>query len=214
MKLTVHEFVSLDGVMQGPGGPDEDTSGGFDRGGWIVPYVDDAFGRIVDDWFARTSELLFGRTTYDVMTAYWPQVTDPGDAVAATLNARPKHVVSTTLTDPQWQHTASVITDDVVAAVRALRDRPGDELQVHGSWQLVQTLHDAGLVDEYRLIEFPVVLGAGKRLFRDGGAATGFTVVQTEVTGTGAVYRAVRPVPFRAGSHAVEEGKDVASLGG
>lgn len=212
MRLTVHTFVTLDGVMQGPGSPDEDTTGGFDRGGWVVPFIDDAFGGIVDGWFRRTTELLYGRTTYEVMAAYWPEVTDPQDAVAATLNARPKHLVSTTLTDPQWHNTTSVISDDVVPAVRALKDRPGDELQVHGSWQLVQTLHNAGLVDEYRVIEFPVVVGSGKRLFHEGAAPSGFEVVETEVTGTGAVYRVLRPVPFTAGTHTVEEGRDTARV--
>ncbi len=212
MKLTVHTFVTLDGVMQGPGGPDEDTSGGFDRGGWTVPYSDADFGRVVDDWFTRTTELLYGRTTYDMMCSYWPQVTDPDDTVAAMLNASPKHVVSTTLTNRPWNNTVSVIADDVAASVRALKERPGEELQVHGSWQLIQTLQREGLVDEYRVIEFPVVVGGGKRLFGDGAAASGFEVVRTEVLGSGAVYRALRPVPFSAGAYVVEDGRDVSQL--
>src|SRR5690606_26701483 len=150
------------------------------------------------------------RTTYQLMAGYWPQVTDPDDHVAAALNTSPKHVVSTTLTDPQWSNTVGVISEDVVAAVRALKERPGDELQVHGCWQLVQTLHNAGLVDEYRLLEFPVVVGGGKRVFHDGAAASNFTVVHSETTGSGAVYRVLQPVPFQAGTVAVEDGKDVA----
>ncbi len=212
MKLTVHTFVTLDGVMQGPGGSEEDTSGGFTRGGWVVPFTDEAFGRIVSGWFASTTELLYGRRTYELMAGYWPRVTATDDPVAATLNGRPKHVVSTTLTDPQWQPTVSVISDDVVASVRALKERPGEELQVHGCWQLVQTLHSAGLVDEYRVLQFPVVVGSGKRLFHDGAAATGFDVVDTHVTSTGAVYRVLRPTPFRSGEHTVEEGRDTATL--
>lgn len=212
IKLTVHEFVTLDGVTQGPGAPEEDTSGGFDRGGWVVPFVDEDFGRIVDGWFRSTTELLYGRTTYQLMAGYWPQVTDPDDHVAAALNTSPKHVVSTTLTDPQWSNTVGVISEDVVAAVRALKERPGDELQVHGCWQLVQTLHNAGLVDEYRLLEFPVVVGGGKRVFHDGAAASNFTVVHSETTGSGAVYRVLQPVPFQAGTVAVEDGKDVAGV--
>lgn len=209
MRLTVHAFVTLDGVMQGPGSPGEDTSGGFTRGGWTVPFSDADFGRIVDDWFTRTTELLYGRNTYDLMYGYWPQVTDPEVAVATVLNTSPKHVVSTTLTKPPWHNTVSVIADDVVASVRALKERPGEELQVHGSWQLVQTLQRVGLVDEYRVIEFPVVVGGGKRLFDDGAAASGFEVTATEVLGSGAVYRALRPVPFSAGAYAVEDGKEI-----
>ncbi|PYF95945.1 Dihydrofolate reductase [Georgenia satyanarayanai] len=213
MQLIVHTFVSLDGVMQGPGGPEEDTSGGFDRGGWVVPLAGEGFGRVVDGWFERTSEVLFGRATYETMAGYWPQVTDPADVVAARLNGCPKHVVSTTLTTPAWENTASVIADDVAASVRALKERPGEELQVHGSWQLIQTLHKEGLVDEYRVIEFPVVLGTGKRLFHDGAAPSGFDAVETEVLDGGLVYRVLRPVPFASGTYAVEDGKESAVLG-
>lgn len=208
MKLTVHTFTTLDGVMQGPGGHDEDTSGGFDRGGWQVPYGDDVFGRIVDGWFSQVDEFLIGRTTYDLFHPFWSQVTDPADPVAEKLNSLPKHVVSTTLTDPAWQNT-SVISTDVVAAVRALKDKPGRELQVHGSWQLIQTLHNAGLVDEYRVIEFPVVVGGGKRLFDQGAAPSGFSVTHSELTGTGGVYRVLVPTAFTTGAYEVREGKDV-----
>jgi len=212
MKLTVHTFASLDGVMQGPGSPEEDPSGGFDRGGWIVQFMDEDFGRVVDSWFARTTELLFGRTTYDLMAGYWPQVTDPDNPVAAVLNGRPKHLVSRTVTEPSWANTVSVIADDVVDGVRALKNRPGEELQVHGGWQLVQALHEAGLVDEYRIIEFPVVVGQGKRLFPDGTTASTFDVVQTEVFSSGAVYRALRPTPFTRGAFSVEDGKETTLL--
>lgn len=208
MQLTVHTFVTLDGVMQGPGGVDEDTSNGFDRGGWVVPHIDEDFGRIVDGWFAQVDEFLLGRTTYDMMQAFWSQVTDPADRVAAALNTLPKHVVSTTLTDPTWQNT-TVISADVVDAVSALKDRPGRELQVHGSWQLVRTLHDAGLVDEYRLMVFPVVLGSGKRLFAEGAATSGFTLVDSDVTSAGVVYQVLRPSEFRTGGITIEDGKEV-----
>jgi len=105
MKLTVHEFITLDGVVQGPGGAEEDPSGGFERGGWLVPHVDDDFGRIVDGWFRDADESLLGRTTYDLMSAAWPQITEPDNPVAEKLNGLPKHVVSSTLKDPEWQHT-------------------------------------------------------------------------------------------------------------
>ncbi|WP_454086189.1 dihydrofolate reductase family protein [Georgenia sp. Marseille-Q6866] len=212
MRLTVHTFVSMDGVMQGPGGPKEDISGGFDRGGWVVPLAGEGFGRVVDAWFERTSELLFGRRTYEIMAGYWPRVTDPADAVVGKLNGCAKHVVSSTLTTPVWDNTASIIADDVAASVRALKERPGEELQIHGSWQLIQMLHNEGLVDEFRVIEFPVVLGTGKRLFHDGAAASGFDVVETEVLDGGAVYRALRPVPFASGAYAVEDGKETVTV--
>lgn len=208
MKLTVHTFVTLDGVMQGPGGADEDTSNGFDRGGWVVPHIDEDFGRIVDGWFAQVDEFLLGRTTYDMMQAFWSQVTDPADRVAAALNMLPKHVVSTTLTDPTWKHT-TVISTDVIDAVSTLKDKPGRELQVHGSWQLARTLHDAGLVDEYRLMVFPVVLGSGKRLFAEGAATSGFTLADSDVTSAGVIYQVLRPTEFRTGGITIEDGKEV-----
>ncbi len=192
MKLTVNTFVSLDGIMQGPGGPDEDRAGGFEWGGWLIPFTDEDFGAIVTDWFAEADEFLLGRTTYDMMSAYWPQVTDPEDVVAAALNALPKHVVSTTLRDPSWQHT-SVIAKDVVASVASLKERPGRELQVHGSCGLVHTLHDAGLVDEYRLLVAPVVVGHGKRLFAEGGTPASLHLIGSTATATGAVSLTLSP---------------------
>ncbi|WP_280426113.1 dihydrofolate reductase family protein [Nocardia carnea] len=213
MKLTVHEFLTLDGVMQGPGAPDEDTSGGFERGGWQVPFTaDEDFGRIVGGWFEQVEEFLLGRRTYDMMFEYWSQVTDPGDIVATKLNRLPKHIVSTTLAEPEWQNSR-VIGRDVVGRVRALKERPGGELQVHGSWQLVRTLHEAGLIDEYRLMVFPVVVGPGKRLFDEHSPASGFTLVDSAVTESGAVYQVLRPAAFQAGRYLVEGGREVSELG-
>jgi dihydrofolate reductase len=209
MKLTVHTFVTLDGVMQGPGGPEEDTSGGFTHGGWVVPLIDDDFGRIVDGWFAQADEILLGRTTYDMMFAFWSQITDPDDTVGVALNTLPKHVASRTLTDPTWSN-ARVIRGNVVEAVGELKERPGRELQVHGSCGLLHTLHDAGLIDEYRLLVFPLVLGTGKRLFRDGGSASGFTLVDSSVTSTGAVYEVLRPAPIATGGDIeIVDGREV-----
>jgi dihydrofolate reductase len=194
MKLTVHTFVTLDGVMQGPGGADEDRTGGFEHGGWLMPFGDEDFGRIVSGWFENADALLLGRTTYGLFEGFWPQVTDAEDPVATAINTLPKHVVSTTLTDPTWAKT-SVIGDDVVAAVTQLKAQSGRELQVHGSCGLVHTLHDAGLVDEYRLLV---------------AAPIGFELVQTERTAAGCTYLVLRPSgEVRVGEAAIEDGKDV-----
>ena len=209
MKLTVNTFLSIDGVMQAPGGPDEDRTGGFDRGGWVVPFVDEDFGGVVSSWFAQTDEILLGRTTYDMMQTFWSQVTDPDDLVAAKLNNRPKHVVSSTLRNPSW-HNTSVIAGDVVAAVEQLKAKPGGELQVHGSCGLVHTLHDAGLVDEYRLVIFPVIIGKGKRLFPDGSVPGSLTLISSTTTSTGAVALALQPAgAVSVGDIEVVDGREV-----
>ena len=208
MRLSVNVFLTADGVMQGPGAIDEDPSGGFDRGGWVVPHIDEDFGTIVDSWFTRADAILLGRTTYDMMHPYWRQVTDPNDIVASKLNGLTKYVVSTTLTDPVWEHT-TVISADVVEAVTRLKASGDGELQVHGSCGLVQTLQQAGLVDEYRVIVFPVLVGPGKRLFSDGAAASGLKLVDSSVTSTGATYAAYSPEPFVTGRVGVEDGHEI-----
>ncbi len=213
MKLTLHTFLSLDGVMQGPGRPDEDRTGGFDQGGWVVPFIDEDFGAVVSGWFDRTDEVLFGRTTYDMMQAFWSTVTDPDDIVATTLNTRPKYVVSTTLRDPSW-HNSSVIAGDVLTAIDQLKAKPGGELQVHGSCGLAHTLHDAGRIDEYRLIIFPVVVGRGKRLFPDGSIPGSFELVSSTITAKGAVALTLRPAgPLRIGDIEVVDGKEAIRTG-
>jgi dihydrofolate reductase len=195
MELIVTTFITMDGVMQGPGGPQEDPSNGFDQGGWLVPWVDQDFGEIVDGWFARADQILLGRTTYELMFPFWSQVTDPGHpeygVASRQLNNLPKHIVSRTLRSPEWANS-SVIDGDVVEAVKALKDQPGGELQVHGSAQLVQTLNRHQLVDEYRLLVFPVVLGKGKRLFGEGTAPTGLKTVENRTTSSGAVALTLR----------------------
>jgi dihydrofolate reductase len=200
MLLSVNTFVSLDGVMQGPGAPEEDTSNGFDRGGWVVPFVDGLGGVVDDDWFANADAILLGRTTYQLMQPYWSRVTDPNDPVAAALNGLPKYVVSTTLTAEaaSWAST-EVVADDVVGRVTELKQAEGRELQVHGSWRLAQALHSAGLVDIYRLLVFPVVVGAGKRLFDNSSRPVSFDVVSQKPSGSLTALE-LRPVEYRVGT--------------
>lgn len=207
MKLTLHTFLSIDGVIQAPGGPDEDTSGGFEHGGWVAPFVDEGFGEIVDSWFRRADAFLLGRTTYGMFYPFWSQVTDPEELVAEKLNGLPKYVASRTLKDPEWQHT-TVLEGDALDQVRALKEQPGGELQVHGSCGLAGQLHEAGLIDEYRLMVFPVLIGQGKRLFTEGMPSTGFTVTHSRITEAGVTYTELTPGPLSTGAEfVVEDGK-------
>lgn len=209
MRLTVHEFMTLDGVVQGPGAPDEDPSGGFTAGGWVVPFADDPlFGEVVGGWFARTEELLFGRTTWELMRAYWPQVTDADNPAAVQLNGLPKHVVTSSALDGEWSGSRRV-EGDAVEAVAALKERAGGELQVHGCARLAATLHAAGLVDEYRLLVAPVTVGHGRRLFGTDAAPRGYDVVEHRSSARGLTYLALTPRPFEVAAAAVVDGKDV-----
>jgi dihydrofolate reductase len=210
VKLTLHAFTTLDGVIQGPGGAEEDQSGHFPFGGWLAPYADQAMGEIVESWMKRAEAFLLGATTYRLMAGYWPQVTDPGNAAATALNSLRKFVVSGTLENPGWART-SVLTGDAIAKIRQLKAVDGGELQVHGSALLARTLHEAGLVDEYRLITFPLCLGIGKRLFLDRGPAQGFTLVDHRITGAGATYSALVPGPLRTGEFTVMDGQEHAA---
>ncbi|MBC3192804.1 dihydrofolate reductase family protein [Pseudonocardia sp. C8] len=192
MKLTATMFLSLDGVYQGPGGPDEDRSGGFTRGGWVVPYFEERTGAFVDEVFGRVDAFLIGRRTYDIFAGSWGKMADPGDdPVAVAFNTLPKYVPSTTLTDPGWAGT-TVLSDDVAAAVRELKARPGRELQVHGSGELVRWLLAEELLDELHLLVFPVVLGAGRRLFPAEGAD-----LALELTGSRTTPRGVTILSYR-----------------
>jgi dihydrofolate reductase len=208
MKLTLHTFLTIDGVMQAPGGADEDTTGGFSHGGWLVPFADQDMGTIVNGWFEKADAILLGRTTYDAMFPYWSQVTDPGNIAGVKLNAQPKYVVSGTLRDPKW-HDTTVLSGNVIEHVTKLKNKPGGELQIHGSCILARALHRAGLIDEYRLLVFPVAVGHGKRLFTDDAPATGFRLTDSATTSTGAVYSALTPALFEAGTAEVVGGREV-----
>jgi dihydrofolate reductase len=192
MQLTVTTFLSVDGVYQGPGGPDEDRRDGFDRGGWLVPYFDEATGQFMDEVFREVDAFLLGRRTYEIFAASWPNATDPNDAVAKSLNTLPKYVASTTLEDPQWANS-TVLKGDLASAVRELKERDGRELQVHGSGKLVQFLLANDLVDRLNLLVFPVIVGAGRRLFPDSGIATGLALEESRTTPSGVAISVYRP---------------------
>ena len=165
-KLTVAEFVSLDGVMQAPGGEDEDREGGFQHGGWQMPYNDDVAGERIGASMAKTGAFLFGRKTYDIMAAYWPTQPDD-DPFAKILNGLPKYVASTTLSEPLTWQRSTLLQGDAAKAVAELKEGDGGDIVVLGSGGLVQTLYENDLVDEYALMIHPIVLGSGKKLFRD-----------------------------------------------
>lgn len=192
MKLTVTTFLSIDGVMQGPGGAEEDRRGDFSRGGWVVPHFDEQTGQYMANVFDQVDAFLLGRHTYDIFAAAWPTNTDPDDPIAGRLNNLPKYVASNTLTEPPWG-PATVLSGDVPAAVAKLKEQPGRELQVHGSGALVRTLHENDLVDEYRLLFFPVIVGEGQRLFPDRGVDTGLALVESRSTPSGVTIQVYRP---------------------
>jgi dihydrofolate reductase len=186
-KIIVNEWMTLDGVVQAPGHPDEDRTGGFEHGGWHLEYFDDVSRKWVVDAYAKAGGFLLGRRTYESLAAYWPNASEEEQVVAQPLNTLPKYVASTTLTDPlEWQNSA-VLRGDVAEAVAALKEEDGDDLHVIGSTQLVQTLLEHDLVDEFRVMIDPLVVGGGKRIFRDDGALRPLRLVEGEVTSTGAI---------------------------
>jgi len=193
-ELTLTTFLTLDGVMQAPGGPEEDKSGGFPHGGWLVPHFDADTGTTMIEIFAKADAFLLGRTTYDIFAAYWPKVTDPADPIASKLNSLPKFVASRTRTAFSWNGSSHI--RDVVKEVPDLKQRFAHEVQVHGSCGLAQTLIENDLIDEYRLLTFPVILGTGRRLFGAGAIPASLTLVRSNTTGSGVVVSVYR----RAGS--------------
>ncbi|WP_141576746.1 dihydrofolate reductase family protein [Actinomadura sp. WMMA1423] len=184
MKIALTQFVTLDGVSQGPGSPDEDTTGGFARGGWLVPHLDEAFVRRASEWLGLADGLLLGRRTYEAFARDWPKITDPADPFAERMNTLPKYVVSGTLTEGTWE-PVTVLAGDPVETVADLKARPGRELQVHGSARLGDALLSAGLVDTLRLVVAPAVLRTGRRLMNAAGAPAGLRLVHHEATSKG-----------------------------
>jgi dihydrofolate reductase len=183
-KLVVGTFVTLDGVMQAPGGPDEDRDGGFEHGGWTVPFFDEALGEQMDELIGRSDAILLGRKTYDVFIQHWPHVGDE-DPVAAKLNSAPKYVASRTLESADWQNT-TVLRGELKDEIPRLKGRH-DEIQVPGSADLIQSLLRDDLVDEFSVLVFPVVLGSGKRLFGEGTIPRSLRLVETKTFPAGVV---------------------------
>ena len=204
-KLTVNTFLTLDGVMQAPGGPDEDRDGGFEHGGWSVPFsTDEQFGQAMTEWIAGAGGFLLGRKTYEIFAGHWPHITE-ADPIADPLNRLPKYVASRTLDKVEWNNS-TLLQGDVAEAVAQLKRQPGQEIQVHGSGNLAQTLIRHDLIDQYRLWFMPVVLGTGKRLFGDGAVPLGMRLTDSKVTSSGAalhIYERAGAVEY--GSFALED---------
>jgi dihydrofolate reductase len=194
-KIIAITQVTLDGVMQGPGGPEEDPSNGFTHGGWAMPFIDDAGGRAIDEIIAREFDMLLGRRTYEIFASYWPNQGD--HPIAKAFNKATKYVVSRSLERLDWEKSRR-IAGDVVSEVPQLKASDGPELHIWGSGELLQTLIGANLIDEYRIWIFPVVLGKGKRLFEKGVPAFAVTLTETRSTSTGVIlntYQPAGPVP-------------------
>jgi len=190
MKLTASMMLTLDGVYQGPGGPDEDRRGGFERGGWTASHADQQMGPFLVELFGRADALLLGRKTWEIWEPYWPNHDD--DSFGHTINVLPKYVPSTTLKDPTWQNT-HVIDGDVEAAIRELKATPGRELQVHGSGVLLRWLLERDLVDELNLRISPVIVGDGLRLFPEHGQTHDLELVDSWSTSSGVMIQTYRP---------------------
>jgi dihydrofolate reductase len=191
--VILQDWMTLDGVVQAPGDPNEDTSGGFQHGGWSLPYFDDVAMKWASESIAAAGGYLLGRRTYEVFAAHWPNASEEEQALARPLNTRPKYVASTTLTEPLGWQNSTVLQGDVAEAVAALKQEDGGDLLVIGSPRLVQTLVEHDLVDEFRVMIDPVVVGGGKRLFRDDGALRPLRLLDSQVTTTGAIIATYAP---------------------
>ena len=200
-ELIVNTFLTLDGVMQAPGGPEEDPDGGFEHGGWSFGYWDEQMQKVMGESMSKPFDLVLGRKTYEIFAAYWPHTDDPG---AEPLNKATKHVASTTLKQLEWQNS-KLIEGDVAEGVRTLKQEDGPELQVHGSANLIQTLLEHGLIEEFRLWTFPLVLGKGKRLFHGGTVPAGLELTSSQVSSTGVTIASYRSgAEIKYGSFAAE----------
>jgi dihydrofolate reductase len=187
-ELVVLSFITLDGVMQAPGGPEEDPDGGFEHGGWSVGYWEEQLEQAMGESMSPPFDLVLGRKTYEIFAAFWPNAEGPA---AGPLNSATKHVASTTLRELDWENS-KLIDGDVAEGVRALKQEDGPELQVHGSANLIQTLLEHGLVDEFRLKVFPLVLGTGKRLFDGGTIPEGLELTSSQATPGGVIAATYR----------------------
>ncbi|WP_101829894.1 dihydrofolate reductase family protein [Frankia canadensis] len=205
MRLALQAFVTLDGVMQAPGGPEEDARDGFAHGGWEFPYGDEEVGAAIVGWFGNADAFLLGRTTYEIFAEYWPKITDPDNPIAGPLNRLPKYVASTTLPSVGWSGS-TLLEGDVAAAVAELKRQPGRELQVHGSARLAHTLIEHDLIDEYRLMIYPLHLGSGVKLFADGLPSAALKLTASTITSGGIILATYEPAgPVTYGSHALED---------
>lgn len=203
-KLVVLSFITLDGVMQAPGGPEEDPTGGFKHGGWVAGYFDDFLGKVMAKQMSKPFDLLLGRKTYEIFAAHWPYVKTNGDPIAAGINNAKKYVASKTLITLDWSNS-ELIRGDIAKEVKKLKEQDGPVIQVHGSGSLIQTLLKHDLVDELWLKIFPITLGRGKRLFAEGTIPVGFKLLESEISPSGVIVATyMRAGEVKTGSFALE----------
>lgn len=204
-KVVAGEFITVDGVYQGPGGPDEDVDGGFANGGWVVPFIDDELGEFIVSMINSADAFLFGRKTYDIFAASWPMTPDD-DPVGAKLNSSPKYVASNTLTSADWNNT-TILSGDVASEIAKLKEQDGGDIQLAGSGNLIQTLLKNDLLDELILLIFPVVVGEGKRLLGEGTLPRSLKLVSSKAFGSGVVVSTYqRAGALGTGAYGIETG--------